>query len=77
MLIGDAHAGVLDGHGDLQALELGTQPNMALFIRVFGGVIEQVGEYLSQPPSIGVEVNRRRRQRDRELVALGFDEGTG
>jgi hypothetical protein len=70
----DADAGVLDRHHHVAPLPLGGQPDLAPTVVVLGGVVQQVGEHLSEPGRVGVHDDRVLGQPDGQFVAHLLDQ---
>src|SRR5262249_18386553 len=68
-LVRDADASVLDTDEHMLAILLGSQPDTTALLGVFGGVIEQVKQDLSESDWVCFQVDRLWRQSDREVVA--------
>src|SRR5262249_55508180 len=59
-------------HG-LFANPIGDQLNAPAILGIFGGVVEQVGERLSQTGGVSLNTHRMIRQRNRKCVAMSLD----
>src|SRR5260370_19800000 len=74
---GNSDAGILDGDLSLASLAASGQPNLAALFRIFGGIIEEVSNSLSETGQIAVQMHRFGRHRNRELVPVGIDDRAG
>nr|WP_262389775.1 4-alpha-glucanotransferase [Cupriavidus campinensis] len=64
----DALPRVADGRDHVAALGGHVERNGAAAWRVLGGIAQQVGEHLPQPPRIGIDEDRAGGQREREAL---------
>ena len=74
---GDADPGIGDGYDGLGILSFGRQHDAAAAGHVLRGVIEQIGDDLSQPRRIGLQHDGLLWNRDLELVPCFVDEPVG
>jgi hypothetical protein len=69
----DADPAIPDLQHNIAALYLRRQPNTAAWLRVLGGIVQEVRQHLIQPAGVRIQGHRLRRQCNVNLLAARFE----